>query len=95
MSALWTVYALAVVTGLAGTRYLSKLTDRGWIRIIGGGASGSGTAALLEYGGAYSYFASAWYGGMGVSGYVFLASLGFLCLVWIWNLISTGDRTVR
>lgn len=88
------IYALTFIAGLVTYRGLSGTTTRQSIRIIGGGASGVGTGALLENGAAYSFFTSAYYGGMGLSGYVFIGSFVFLIGVWVFNFIETRDRLV-
>lgn len=88
------IYSLTFVAGLVAFRGLSGATSRNSIRIIGGGASGAGTGALLENGAAYSFFTSAYYGGMGISGYVFIGSFVFLIGVWVFNFIETRDRLV-
>lgn len=88
------VYLLALVFGIGASITIGKRAN-GWVRIIGGGVGGAGSAVILEYGGAYSYFASAYYGGMGLMGYLFIGSFCFLCFVWIFNLMETGDRLIR
>jgi predicted transporter len=88
------IYSLTFVSGLVAYRGFSGVSTRQSIRVLAGGVSGVGTGAILENGAAYSFFTSAYYGGMGISGYVFIGSFVFLIGVWVFNFIETKDRLV-
>jgi len=89
---LW-LFAVSAVFGLAGSIYVGKATIRPSIRLLGGGASGVSMASLLENGAAYSFIASAYSGGMGNTGYLFIGSLSILVLTVAGNLILTEGET--
>jgi hypothetical protein len=88
------LHALTFIAGLIAYNGMSGIKTRQSIRVIGGGAAGASTGAILENGAAYSFFSSAFYGGMGLSGYVFIGSFLFLCFVWIYNYIETGEAVL-
>ena len=90
---MWWIYALSVVFGLVGSVFVGKATMRPSIRILAGGVSGTGMAALLENGAAYSFLASAYYGGMGNTGYLLIGSLAILILTLVANMVMTKGRT--
>jgi hypothetical protein len=90
---MWWLFGVATVFGLAGSIYVGKATIRPSIRLLGGGVSGVGAGALLENGSAYSFIVSAYYGGMGNTGYLFIGSLVILLLTVVGNLIITEGET--
>jgi hypothetical protein len=94
-SSIFVIYAVALAVGFGGTVWLSKATSRTSIRLLGGGAGGATTASLLENGGGYSFIATAWAGEMGIMGSFFIASIGFLLLVWVANLAITKTTVIR
>nr|ANO58193.1 MATE efflux family protein [uncultured marine euryarchaeote] len=90
---MWWLFGMATVFGLAGSIYIGKATIRPSIRLLGGGIAGVGSVSLLQNGAAYSFIASAWYGGMGNTGYLFIGSLMILILTMAGNLIITEGET--
>ena len=90
---MWWLFGVATVFGLAGSIYVGKGTIRPSIRLLGGGISGVGAGSLLENGAAYSFITSAYYGGMGNTGYLFIGSLAILLLTVVGNLILTEGET--
>ena len=87
------IFILTFIGGLLTYRSMSGISRRS-IRILGGGATGAGTGAILEGGATYSFFTSAYYGGMGLAGYLFVFSFCFLCIIWIYNFVETKETTV-
>ncbi len=87
------IFILTFIAGLLTYRSMSGVNRR-TLRVLGGGASGAGTGAILEGGATYSFFSSAYYGGMGISGYLFVLSFCFLCIIWIYNFIETRETTI-
>lgn len=77
--------ALGVVGKAGEAGYLNGALQRGF---AGGGTQIVSANFLVSYTNFESFIRACYNGAIGISGYIFLLSLGFLTIVWVNNLVE-------